>query len=174
MMYRSMYGRNGADHMRLIVLAGGAASLVPGIGANVVAVCAWFIAAQVVMSYAIAGWAKLFSTDWRSGNAVIGILYTESYGTRALGVYLKKHRWLAYAACWGVIVMECLWTGFFLYDAQVALMLMIAAGLFHLASAIGMGLSDFLLAWGATYPVLWACSGRGAELVATIYEALIG
>jgi hypothetical protein len=150
---RNQLGLDGADQMTLVVCTGLAvALLVPDHGAQILAVD--YLAAQLLLSYAVAGIAKAISPVWRSGKAMPGIMSTIGYGSPAVGDLLKRHPKLAKAACWGVIVFECSAPVLILLGTPGALAI-IAVGLgFHISIALLMGLNNFLWSFGATYPAL--------------------
>jgi hypothetical protein len=168
MLIRSYYGRNGSDHARLILLTGVLIALFPGASSGLVLVASWFVVTQVAMSYTIAGIAKLLSEQWRSGKAVVGVLQTRTYGTPLVAAFLMKHPGLAKLACWAVIVGETAWIGFPIYGGPVLVGLMVATGLFHLGVAILMRLGDFMIAWCATFPIVWVCLDNKGDLVSLL------
>lgn len=168
MLIRSYYGRNGSDHIRLILLTGVLIVLFPGSGSGLMLVASWFVTIQVVMSYAISGIAKLLSEQWRSGKAIVGVLQTRTYGTPLVATFLMKHPGPAKLTCWAVIVGEAAWIGFPLYDGPVLAGLMVATGLFHLGVAILMRLGDFMIAWYATFPIVWVCLSNKGDLVSLV------
>ncbi|HTD58196.1 MAG TPA: hypothetical protein VK672_04820 [Solirubrobacteraceae bacterium] len=150
---RNQLGLDGSDQMMLVVCTGVAiALLVPDHGAQVLAID--YMAAQLLLSYAVAGVAKAISPSWRSGRAITGILSTIGYGSPPVGAFLKRHSPLALAACWSVIVFECSAPLLILLGTPGALAI-IAVGLgFHVSIALLMGLNNFLWSFGATYPAL--------------------
>jgi hypothetical protein len=150
---RNQLGLDGSDQMMLVVCTGVAiALLVPDHGAQVLAID--YMAAQLLLSYAVAGVAKAISPSWRSGKAIQGIMSTIGYGSPRVGAFLKLHHPLALAACWSVILFECSAPLLILFGTPGALAI-IAVGLgFHISIALLMGLNNFLWSFGATYPAL--------------------
>jgi hypothetical protein len=150
---RNQLGFDGSDHMTLVVSTGvGTALLVQDRTAQILALD--YVAAQLLLSYAVAGIAKAASPSWRSGDALPGILNTIGFGLPAVGAFLERHSVLARTACWSVLVFECSAAPLLLLGKPGALMI-IAAGLcFHLATAVLMGLNHFLWSFGAAYPAL--------------------
>jgi hypothetical protein len=65
------------------------------------------IAAQLLLSYAVAGAAKAVSPAWRSGDAITGMMSTIDFGVPKFGRFLRDNPPLARALCWSVIVFEC-------------------------------------------------------------------
>jgi hypothetical protein len=90
----------------LVVPAGIAvALLVPDRDAGTIAL--YYVAAQLLLSYAAAGIAKAISPSWRSGRAIPEILSTIGHGSPSVGVFLRGHPGLSRLACWSVILFEC-------------------------------------------------------------------
>jgi hypothetical protein len=150
---RNQLGLDGSDQMTLVVCTGVAvALLVPDHGAQLIALD--YVAAQLLLSYAVAGIAKAISPTWRSGKAIVGILSTIGYGSPPVGAFLKRHPRLAQAACWWVIAFECSAAALILLGTPGAVAI-IAVGLcFHVSIALLMGLNNFVWSFGAAYPAL--------------------
>jgi hypothetical protein len=104
-----------------------------------------YIAAQLVLSYFLAGLFKLRDPAWRNGTALAQLLSAPQYRSRPLA--LPFARWLGY----GVIAFECAFP-LALIDARLLSLLGIA---FHVVNARVLGLNRFLWAWLAAYPALW-------------------
>ncbi|HTA14053.1 MAG TPA: hypothetical protein VK781_04265 [Solirubrobacteraceae bacterium] len=151
---RNQLGLDGADQMTLVVCTGlSVALLVPDYGAQLLAID--YVAAQLLLSYAVAGIAKAVSPVWRSGRAVPGIMSTIGYGSPAVGGFLKRNPTLAKAACWSVILFECSAPLMILLGTPGALVI-VAVGLgFHVSIAVLMGLNNFVWSFGAAYPALF-------------------
>ena len=78
-LLRSGYGLDGADQMSFIALASGAAGMILGPDTAAANVVLAFLAAQLALSYLVAGIAKLVSPEWRSGIGLQGVFSTASY-----------------------------------------------------------------------------------------------
>lgn len=147
------------DHQMTVVLLASllVSSTVPD-GHVVQYLCIWFIALQAVLAYCIAGWAKLTSPAWRSGEAVVGVMRTVAYGNRTVANMVQRWHMLAFVAAWVVIVFE---SGFFLVLAgvpEITWGLLATAMVFHGAVAVVMGLNLFFWAFVATYPSILFCT----------------
>lgn len=150
---RNQLGLDGSDQMMLVVSTGVAvALLVPDYGAQVLALD--YMAAQLLLSYAVAGVAKAISPSWRSGKAIPGIMSTIGYGSPPVGAFLKRNPMLARASCWSVIVFECSALFLILLGTPGALVIIVVGLGFHISIALLMGLNNFLWSFGATYPAL--------------------
>ncbi len=150
---RNQFGLDGSDQMMLVVASGLAvALLVPDRDAATIAL--YYVAAQLLLSYAVAGIAKAISPSWRSGRAIPEILSTIGHGSPSVGVHLRGHPRLSRLACWSVILFECSVPLLIVLGTPGAIAI-IAAGLgFHLSIALLMGLNNFIWSFTATYPAL--------------------
>lgn len=151
---RNQYGQDGSDQMILVVMMGVFVAL--GFNDDRVATIAMsYVAAQLLLSYVVAGSAKAISPVWRRGDAIVGILSTEGYGVPRLGEWLAKHRSIALAICWSVIIFECACPLLLLAGTSGSTVL-IAVGLgFHVGIATLMGLNVFLWSFAAAYPAVY-------------------
>jgi hypothetical protein len=152
LLFRNNFGSDGADQMTLILFA--ALCMANAGGNNAKSVSFAFVAAQCILSYFIAGIAKLASPVWRSGEAVPRILSTETYGLGEVGHRIGASKRIALFLSWGVISFECLFPlGLFLSPTLFYFALAIGV-LFHVANAITMGLNTFFWAFVGCYPSL--------------------
>jgi Vitamin K-dependent gamma-carboxylase len=144
----------GSDFMTLIVLS---ALTVAKAYPPVAWACLWYIALQACNSYFLAGVAKLRTANWRSGRALAGFAQTTVFGSPGLAGPFVTYPWLARAASWCVIGLECLFPLSLLHPT-LALAFMGMAMAFHLGNAQVFGLNRFVLAWAATYPAVLYCA----------------
>jgi hypothetical protein len=145
---RDLYAIDGSDQMILIVAL--ALSVGKLLGAESTA--AIFIGAEVAAAYFIAGTAKLRGRDWRAGKAVPLILGTADYGLPSLGARLVERHRLGRLVTWSSVAFEVLFP-LALIGPEPVLVGFLAAGLlFHLGTAVTMGLNVFVPAFAATYP----------------------
>jgi hypothetical protein len=147
---RLVYGLDGADQMQSVVWAGLAIyGQAPGSTSAKLAI--GFVGAQITLSYAVAGIAKLVSREWRGGKAVPAILATQTYGSPHLAALLGTPV-RCRLACWSVIGFE---VGFPIFALLGWVPLLIGVGTaitFHVAVALTMGLNGFLWAFVAALP----------------------
>lgn len=151
---RQQYGMDGSDQMQTVVLA----ALVlfycsPSREGQ--ELCLLFIAAQALLSYFTAGFAKLISPVWRGGSAIAGIMNTRTYGTRALGELVVETPGASLALCWATIGFECFLPLLVLAGPQPALVFIAVGVSFHLGIAASMGLNLFFWSFVSTYPSLY-------------------
>lgn len=147
--FRGSYA-GGSDAMTAVVLVGLAlAPLSPRAGLG-------YIAAQLVLSYVVAGAGKLADPAWRRGDTLPALLALPAYHAPA-AIRRLPPRALA-AAGYAVIAFEIGFPLALLGPRAAAGA--IALGLaFHLANAVVLGLNRFLWAWLAAYPALvWAAT----------------
>ena len=146
--FRGSYN-GGSDAMLVVVLLGLGIARAgwPRVGLA-------YIAAQLVLSYVLAGFAKLRDPRWRDGSAFEVLAALPAYAVPPAIARLLARPAIGRAAAYATLAFEC---GFplALLDPRVAtVMLAIGAG-FHLANAIAFGLNRFLWTWLAAYPALW-------------------
>ncbi len=150
---RNQMGLDGSDQMFLVVSTAG---LIGWLGARTgaVDVAVIYIACQLILAYVVAGVAKASSPIWRSGRALGALLDTVGLGRPQLAALLRRHATVSVAACWFVIVFECLGPALVLGGVRGAWCFIAVSGAFHLAIAFVMGLNSFVWAFGATYPAV--------------------
>ncbi|MGL4743414.1 MAG: hypothetical protein ACRCXL_03370 [Dermatophilaceae bacterium] len=150
---RHLFGTDGSDQVSFLVQSAAALGRTGG-SDSTRAAAVQFIGAQTVLSYGASGWAKLPGPAWRSGDALISIMRTRTYGDEWLFTQLQKHPALARMLCHGVLVVECGFPLLLLKRGRyIDGGLLMMAG-FHLANARFMGLSRFAWAFMSTYPAV--------------------
>ncbi|MFE9370407.1 hypothetical protein ACFYM2_11610 [Streptomyces sp. NPDC006711] len=151
-LHRNDYGTDGADQMAALCLLTAAATLV--VGGTVGRLFLGFLAAQLLLSYLIAGVAKLVSRTWRDGSCLAQILSTDAYGSPGIAAILRARPLVAALLGWGVMVLEVtFWVTLFL-PAQPRWGLLAAGAALHIGIAFTMGLSTFVFAFVGAYPAL--------------------
>ena len=150
--YRNVIGNDGSDQMNSIICMTLAIAFLSK-NIFVFKTGLVFIACQSIVSYMIAGIAKLLSTKWRAGIAIYQIMNTKTYGNQKIALYLSKApKLVCYILSWKIIGVE---TMFFMvvFMPYPWFFLFLAWGfLFHIYNAITMGLNNFFWAFMATYP----------------------
>ncbi|WP_164721114.1 hypothetical protein [Streptomyces sp. W1SF4] len=146
---------DGSEQLLFQVQAASALASLAGGGPRVTDACLWYIAAQSTLAYTVAGYSKLAGAEWRSGEALPGVLRTETYGDRKAFELVRTHPRTACTAGTAVVLGEC---GFgllyFLGRGRYAPVFVSAGTVFHLVNARAMGLGRFLFAFVATYPAI--------------------
>ena len=155
---RNLYGMDGSDQMQSVVLVALAVYvLAPTETGRKLAF--GFIAAQAILSYFSAGYAKLISRAWRSGAAVLGVLNTRSYGGPWLARVVARRPHISRAFCWGTLVFECLLPLLVFFGHGPCLVFIVVGLGFHAGIAATMGLNIFFWSFVSTYPALYFVSG---------------
>lgn len=114
-----------------------------------------WIAAHSVLSYFLAGVAKVRNNNWRTGFALQMLLrsdapYTVFNPARALA----NSKSLCAGLSWIIIVFEIAFPLVLILPWEGKLVLLSIALLFHITNAAVLGLNRFIWAWAATYPAL--------------------
>jgi len=155
---RNGYGLDGADQMTLLVFGGAAVAGVAQTAAST-RMFLLFVAFQGCLAYGTAGVAKLLSTEWRDGSALLGITATRIYGNARVHRAVRRHPSLTRIASRSMIAWECLFP-LVLVIPPVAVFVILASGaLFHLFNGFVMGLNTFTWAFIATYPAILFVAG---------------
>ena len=155
---RNPYGLDGSHQMNLILFVGLFFSSLVTDGSIAKEISIWFIAAQAGLAYFVSGTSKLKSSIWRSGSALTGILSTQIYGHRISYEFLSQHSAVSMILSWMTILFECAFPAVFVVDLKYGILILAAGVLFHLSTAIIMGLNNFFWSFIATYPAILYCS----------------
>jgi hypothetical protein len=166
--WRRHAGGDGAEQMSLLVLLATCLAVLPHPSNNRLGIVVFFVAAQVCLSYATAGIAKLFSETWRSGKALPAIFMTDNYGHPRMAALLAKHPALAWLLSWTVIAYECLFPLALLTSGWTLIAVLSVGVAFHISCAVTMGLNGFLWAFPATYPCVVAATAQLRRFCETI------
>lgn len=142
----------GSDRMTLLLLLGLFVShLLPSVRAR-----EWvigYVAVQVVLSYAMAGWVKLREPSWRDGEALRDVFAHSVYPVSERVREWANRPALLRVAGWGIVLFESLFP-LALFDSGLLRVALAAAFGFHLANAALLGLNRFVWVWIAAYPLL--------------------
>ena len=152
----TFYGSDGSDQMNMLIIITLFFCHFPMIaGSRLAIIGLWFIGLQTCLSYTVAGIAKLASAEWRASTAIKDVFSTKTYGTRWAAVLLKKYPGINVFLCWNVMIMETLFPLCLILPFNYALIFIIWGFMFHLLTAIIMGLNSFFWAFMAAYPALF-------------------
>ncbi len=147
---RDRFGFEGADQMRLIVLAGLLwYELTAGTRSGEIALV--FIGAECILAYLTAGVVKVRDKDWRNGRAMADTLRSEMFGRNPASALLLQAG-LAPVLASSMLGFECAaWV--LLFGGPVGICAYVAiAGAFHVTTAVVMGLDRFVWVFGAALP----------------------
>jgi hypothetical protein len=156
----------GSDSLSVVLTSALSLPVLCGKTALSVQAALLYIGAQVTLSYAIAGLAKLRQADWRSGRALCHFVLSSPLGV-PLGVErVVSHARAAQVLSWGAIGFECAFPLVWL-SPTLCLVFLAGGACFHAANVGIFGLNRFFWAWIAGYPAVFSCS----QLVAVLYGA---
>lgn len=145
-------GRDGSDQLRLLTLL--SFSLCFLLEDNVGQLFSMiFIGTQVLIGYATSGIVKMLSSYWRRGDVLNHILGTYSYGIPKVADFLRKYPKIEKILTYGAIfTMVFVTISFFLPFQNLLIASLLMMFCFHAATAILMGLNDFLITFPLAYP----------------------
>ena len=159
MRFRGAFN-GGSDSLTLLTLLGLSLGFVLPDSHLLLRLAIVFIAAQVTLSYVIAGFRKLAQPAWRQGLAVGQLLAASPFLTRDPGDETAPPASLAAPrfsrlASWITLAFEC---SFFLalLSPSICVMYLGAGVAFHWLNHRIFGLNRFFWAWVITYPALFA------------------
>ncbi|MBX9766045.1 MAG: hypothetical protein K2X47_02130 [Bdellovibrionales bacterium] len=116
----------------------------------------WIIAFQLTLSYFKAGFLKLRSAHWRTGDALSEFMSSPLYEANTSIEKLKASPIACRTGAWILILFECLFPLSFV-DQRIAVSFLMLGICFHLATAYVFGLNRFVFAWISAYPALLYC-----------------
>jgi hypothetical protein len=144
---------DGADKMALVAIAGAAltaAGLIVGDRLLAMAGALW-TGGQLTIAYATSGFSKVLLPGWRDGSIIRRSLSGYMFG-HPLAHRLLRHSWLALTLGWAVILAELAFPFALLAPRSVLLAALALFGVFHLGTAVVMGLNTYVWAFLAAYP----------------------
>ncbi len=114
-----------------------------------------YVGIQLLIAYGTSGMAKLTSPHWRRGNVLADILHTRSYSSKQVAIFLKKRPLLEKILSHSVIFMMLLVVvSFFTPFTLVFYFALAGMFVFHVSTALLMGLNDFLFTMPLMYPAV--------------------
>ncbi|REJ73741.1 MAG: hypothetical protein DWQ30_23190 [Acidobacteria bacterium] len=153
---RSAFGQDGSDQMSTqILLALFVAACAPR---QLAALCLAYICAQALLSYSVAGVAKLFGPLWRGGDAVRLIFNTSTYGVASVARVLDRAPRLSRALTWSVVGAEVLFPLVLVAGLPWLVLGLVWGVTFHALNALIMGLNSFFWSFVASYPAIVFCA----------------
>lgn len=157
--FRGTYN-GGSDAMMVVILVGLLVARLgpdvsPGVTGTVLQRAGLgYIAAQLVLSYLLAGLAKLREPSWRNGTALPRLLGIRAYAAPSSMRRVLSGSGPARSASWLVIVFECTFPCALFVFPVGSLVILTGGVLFHLFNAFALGLNRFFWAWVTAYPAL--------------------
>lgn len=151
---RAVHGSDGSDQVAFLSTAVAALARLPLVTERDRQLLVWFLGFQSVLSYFVAGVAKVISPAWRDGSALTGILRTRTYGERRLYNFFHARPRLNTFASRSVAVLETIAPLVLVMPGRYRRLGIAALGGFHLANARVMGLNRFFWAFAGTHSAL--------------------
>jgi hypothetical protein len=151
---RNHYGMNGSDQLQVIIFISLFVYYIFPFDPIVQKFSIFFLCFQSLLSYFMAGLAKLVSPMWRNGIAIAGIMNTEIFGNKIFAQILIKNSLVSKIICWWVIIFECIFPLLIFTGIQSAVIFTIIGTVFHLSLAVFMRFNSFFWSFVATYPAL--------------------
>ena len=149
---RHKSGNSAADQMIIIVLTGMSIYSF-NFSQSVNSLSVYFVAFQSIISYVTAGYHKLVSSIWRSGEAVKLVMGTESYGHIGFYNFLAQNKGVSLFLSWSTILFD--FTFFVaLLHPNLAIIYSFFGLLFHFANSYFMGLNMFMYVFPSTFPCI--------------------
>ncbi|MEU6621738.1 hypothetical protein ABZ926_13325 [Streptomyces litmocidini] len=159
---------DGSEQLLFQIQLASATARLGGKNTRIADACLWYISLQSTLAYAVAGHSKLAGAHWRSGEALPGILRTETYGSGTAFRWAIRHPRTARLASYATTAGECLFPlVFFVNDGKAAPLFLLPAGAFHLTNSGVMGLGRFFWAFSASYPALLHTAQKRSSKVET-------
>lgn len=152
----------GSDYMTALVLA---ASFIAGFFAKDSLgqlACFAYIGIQSIMSYFVAGIAKIKQGSWHNGKALTQFLLHSNYLVDSTTKSLVNKPSFALMASIIILIFECTFP-VVLLDLRLCLIYLCVGFLFHLENFFVLGLNRFVFAWLASYPAIYYISNYISE-----------
>lgn len=151
---RLFVGLDGADQMQGVVWAG-IAVYAFDLGTIAQYAAVGFIAVQLVLSYLTSGMVKVVSDTWVRGEAVSRVMRAATYGPPTLAKWMQTSILTRFFS-WSTIAFELGSPALLLFGLPGTVAFLVIAFLFHVGVALAMGLTTFVFAFSATYPIVYA------------------
>ena len=151
---RTRFGGDGSDQMGMVIAAGVtimSAGLVFS-DKDVALSGILAIGGQATLAYFVAGAAKFASPVWREGNALLGVMKTQSYGHAFTVDFAETRPRFCQFVCWTTIITEMLFPLVLFAPSGLAIAGLLCFAAFHFSNAYFMGLNAFVWSFLATYP----------------------
>lgn len=113
---------------------------------------------HLTLAYATSGWSKLALAKWRDGSGLRGALSSYLWGHRHTANLLRSNA-IAVPLAWILMLGEALFPLALLAPPEWLAVALGAMFLFHLATALWMGLNTYPWGFLTAYPAVFALSG---------------
>lgn len=159
-VYRAGPGQDGSFQLRILILGVLFTCSISPLDSLPFRIGLYFLSAQLILSYLLAGIAKLRGQTWRDGTGLIGIFGTVYHGVGWVHRLLSGRKSLSIALSWFVIGFEVLFPLILVGHGWLVVGFLLITTLFHLSTSFLMGLNGFFLSFTAAYPTLIYCLGE--------------
>lgn len=159
-LFRAGPGQDGSFQLRILILCVLFTCSVSPWDSVAFRIGLYFLSAQLILSYLLAGIAKLQGRAWRDGTGLVGIFGTVYHGAGWVHRLLSGRRGLSKALSWFVIAFEVLFPLVLVGNGWLVVGFLVVTTLFHLSTSFLMGLNGFFLSFAAAYPTLIFCLGQ--------------
>jgi hypothetical protein len=157
---RTPFGLDGSDQLILLLSATMACTSFIHADPLIAEIGVWFLGIQLCLSYFVSGFAKFLSATWRSGRAVVFVMDTKTYGKKWAIEPLLDYKALSKTICWWVILWETLFPFAMFMDPMIIQAFCVCAILFHVGTAVVMGLNTFAISFPAAIPAAYYVSTK--------------
>lgn len=154
---RMPYSMDGGDQMATQVFGALFLGFLPGTTRALDAALG-YIALQGCLSYATAGFVKVFSPYWHRGDALFGVFNTRTYGHAAIARFLHGRPGFTKVFSWGVVAAELTFPLALILGYPYGLVFLGWGVVFHALNSLVMGINYFFWSFLATYPAILYCS----------------
>ncbi len=148
----------GADSQLLVIIYSAISLTLLSDTPLVASYCLYFLTLQLCLSYFAAGFHKLGSREWRNGSALPGVLSTRLFGSPALAAWLHRRKLLSLSLSLGTIAWEMSIPVVLVAPREICFCYFACGVMFHLSTALTMGLNKFVWAFFALYPAAIYCT----------------
>ncbi|MFY7065375.1 alpha/beta fold hydrolase [Nocardiopsis changdeensis] len=154
LLYPSLrYGTDGSDQAAIVVQTATGLARISSSPAVKDALM-WYVAGQCALSYLFSGWVKLLGREWRTGDALSGVMRTRTYGHEGVWRLTRRFPRASRLVAHGVLALECLFPVLYARGGALVRPVLGSVLLFHVANGVVMGLGRFLPAFAAMYPMV--------------------
>ncbi|ELZ89498.1 hypothetical protein C453_00440 [Haloferax elongans ATCC BAA-1513] len=155
---RHSVGLSGAHQMSLVVSAGLTVAVLAPSGSLLELAGIGFIAAQGILGYFISGVTKGMGNAWRSGDAVLLVLSTTTWGHPWFYEKARSFPGLTALASHGVVLFEIAFPVILLLSPPLVAAIFGVALAMHISIAFAMGINGFITSFSSTYPAIYFVS----------------
>lgn len=147
----------GSDYMTVVILSALTVSSAFPDSEVVAQGALYYIVIHLCFSYVISGFAKLGSSEWRRGSALLAFIDAGTFSAPESIRRLLSSSFPAFVLSWTIVLFECAFP-LSLVNREICLVFLLLGFAFHLANAYFLGLNRFLFTWLAAYPALYWCA----------------